>query len=251
MFYQRAAEQGNSDAKEALGKMYRDGKGVPKSMNKAVAFWEQAAKEGHINAMSILGDLLVVGGYPDAPIPKDLPRGLALLRTAMEKGSPDAAYCLAQCYFHGLTGTVDYKEAQRLYEKAAKIGLPIAKEFAKLTEVFHYLDTGNFMTRSSNVINTAFQVSVIFSMLAGKSQRLSLIEGVAAAFSTVHPDYGMLFRTAMCKIFDTPDKIVSASKADFKRAAHITLNSLLKFAAHQAAKRGEDIRIDMYEKLLP
>jgi tetratricopeptide (TPR) repeat protein len=249
-FFQRAAERGNPDAKEILAEMYRDGQGVPLNLERAIALWEQASRDGHLTAMHLLGNLLISGNpllicgkQPYPPIPKDIPRGIALLQTATEKGNPYSAFSLAQYYIRGITGAVDYKEAQRLFEIAAKAGVQIAGENAKLAEVFYFLEleVANFMNRTSNVINTAFQVGTIFSLLSGKPQNFSMVDGIAAAFSTVRPEYGMAFKTFIYTEFDTPAKIISASEADFERVVSDAFIAIWDIDYNRAIARGENL----------
>ena len=53
-WYLKAAEQGNVDAQERLGRMYSSGYGVAKSHEKSAEWYRKAAEQGSVHAQSIL-----------------------------------------------------------------------------------------------------------------------------------------------------------------------------------------------------
>lgn len=53
--YTQAAEQGHADSQACLGQAYTMGRGVPRDLEKALWWNEQAAKQGHVVAATSLG----------------------------------------------------------------------------------------------------------------------------------------------------------------------------------------------------
>ncbi|MBQ5538953.1 MAG: sel1 repeat family protein, partial [Bacteroidales bacterium] len=56
-WWQKAAEQGRSDAQYNLGVMYKNGEGVPKNINKAKEWYSKAAEQGYEDAKEALKEL--------------------------------------------------------------------------------------------------------------------------------------------------------------------------------------------------
>jgi TPR repeat protein len=55
--YRKAAEQGDADAQNSLGKCYQNGIGVTKDLKKAADWFRKAAKQGDTEAQRTLQDL--------------------------------------------------------------------------------------------------------------------------------------------------------------------------------------------------
>jgi tetratricopeptide (TPR) repeat protein len=208
--FQSAAEQGSARANAILAQMYFFGTGCSKNIGKAVNCWEQAVKLGDLAAMSIFGSFLVEGGDAKIYIPKCVKRGVGLLQTAIEKGRPDAAVFLARHYFVGDNIVQNYDEAERLFERAAKTGIPRAMDLAKLVRVFRYLKTYNYNTGSTNDISKAFHRERLFLEELKAPLILCWIAGAIAAFNTVDTKYGGTFLKALGS---TPDRIISTLEA--------------------------------------
>lgn len=61
--YEQAAAQGHADALFNLGAVYEHGaEGVPKDVKKAVKWYEQAAARGHSGAVSRLANIKLAQG---------------------------------------------------------------------------------------------------------------------------------------------------------------------------------------------
>jgi TPR repeat protein len=56
-WWQKAAEQGQAEAQEHLGRMYASGKGVEKNAVQAVCWWQKAAVQGITSAQASLGTM--------------------------------------------------------------------------------------------------------------------------------------------------------------------------------------------------
>jgi TPR repeat protein len=92
-YYQRAidlwmplAEAGDPRAQEFIGILHEEGHGVPKDIDKAIAWYERAAESGDMAAEYNLGRIYVEGTL----VEQDLERGRELLRRAAEQGDKDA-----------------------------------------------------------------------------------------------------------------------------------------------------------------
>lgn len=77
-YFEIAAKQGSVTALTNLGNIYITGKGVEKDDKKGIEYWEKAAAAGDQLAMTNLGILLVQGVVVD----KDVDKGLKLLKQA-------------------------------------------------------------------------------------------------------------------------------------------------------------------------
>jgi TPR repeat protein len=64
-WFRKAAEQGNVETQELLGRWYYQGRGVPKDYAQAAIWYRKAAEQGHAIAQLELGDLYGSGqGVP-------------------------------------------------------------------------------------------------------------------------------------------------------------------------------------------
>jgi hypothetical protein len=92
--YQIDAEKGDAEALVKIGEMYRDGKGVPQSYDKARKSWEAAAAPGEVGTLLWLAKKYRVGDGRALPI--DHPESLRLLRRAASQNDAEAQAELAQ-----------------------------------------------------------------------------------------------------------------------------------------------------------
>jgi hypothetical protein len=91
--YQIDAEKGDGEALRKIGEMYRDGKGVPQSYDKARKSWELAAAPGDVGTLLWLADKHRDGDGRALPI--NHPEGILLLRRAASQGDAGAQKKLA------------------------------------------------------------------------------------------------------------------------------------------------------------
>jgi TPR repeat protein len=140
-WFNLAAELGEPHAMFALGCMYYYERGVPKDGAKALDLFERAAKLEEPRAKAMLGQLLLIGGDSTITIPKDVERGIALLRSAAEAGETEVVFPLAMKYIIGDDGIEqNYAEAQHFFEIAAATGNVEARCWAKLSETLRCME---------------------------------------------------------------------------------------------------------------
>jgi len=91
--YQRAidlwlplAEAGDPRAQEFIGILHEEGHGVPKDIDKALAWYERAAESGDMAAQYNLGRIYLDGKL----VAQDVERGHAWLQRAADQGDSDA-----------------------------------------------------------------------------------------------------------------------------------------------------------------
>lgn len=62
-YWKPLAEAGDCDAQAQLGRLYFEGKGVPRDYEQAIAWWRKAANQGQQKAQIALGDLYYQGEH--------------------------------------------------------------------------------------------------------------------------------------------------------------------------------------------
>lgn len=122
-WYLKAAEQGDADAQCNLGFMYELGDGVEQSYEKAVEWYLKAAEQGLARAQYDLGDMYKFG----RGVKQSDEKVLEWYLKAAEQGDADAQYDLGAMYYYGTdygTGVEQsYEKAAEWYLKAAEQGL--------------------------------------------------------------------------------------------------------------------------------
>ena len=118
------ATAGDVQSSYLLGKAYRQGQGVEKSIPEAFRWFGRAAEKGLPRAQYELAKLYEEG----VGIKKNMPRAVEWYRLAAKLGRlPEAQFALGMLYFNGRGVQQDYSEAFSWYEKAAKQGHPVAQ----------------------------------------------------------------------------------------------------------------------------
>ena len=118
-WYEKAAEQGHTEAQHAVGWLYENGKGVERNYEKAVYWYQKAAEQGLARSMYGIGNCYYNGK-------KDYKKAFYWYQKAAEHGLQEALYFLAVCYEYGL-GT-DWITALKWYVQAAEQGNELAKK---------------------------------------------------------------------------------------------------------------------------
>lgn len=97
VWFQKAANRKDTTAMRYLGRMYGRGQGVTPDIKKAFYWVEQVAKTGHPAAQSLLGLLY----YEGQGTQKDLKKAFQWSEKAAKQGDPNAQYLLGQQYAFG------------------------------------------------------------------------------------------------------------------------------------------------------
>ncbi len=119
------ADKRNAEAETWLGVLYEEGLAVGKDEQMAHSLMRKAAAQDYPEAICFLGERYVSGWHGT---PHDVDQGLALMRTASEKGDVKCQYELGDFYRSGLFGVrVDLAEAARWYQKSADAGYVLAE----------------------------------------------------------------------------------------------------------------------------
>jgi len=120
--YEKAAAAGNAQAMRELGKLYRDGRGVPRDYDVARQWYEKAAAAGDSLAMCELGYF-----YKSARgVPRDYDVARQWYEKAAAAGNAQAVYELGVFYENGLGVPQDYDQARQRFEKAAAAKFSLA-----------------------------------------------------------------------------------------------------------------------------
>lgn len=131
-FLERAAEEGNADAKALLGKMYVMGRGVGQDVEKGLEYLEDAAERGSSYAMSELGMLYVEGRHG---VEKAADKGLALIHRSIESGKYYGYLAMARLHAAGESVELSIEKAIEYIKQAGERGYKYAmEEIEKLKE---------------------------------------------------------------------------------------------------------------------
>jgi TPR repeat protein len=123
-----AADQGNAQGQNFLGRFYQTGRGgLTKDDAEAVRFYKLAADQGNPAGQTNLGIAYIsgLGG-----LPKDEREAVRLFKLSADQGSSLGQASLGLAYHQGIGGLPhDDREAARLYKLAADQGNVAAQEF--------------------------------------------------------------------------------------------------------------------------
>lgn len=118
--FRPAAERGNRQAQFYLGKMYEEGKGVPKNIATAVQWYQKSATQGRDAAQYHLGELYAQG----LGVAKDTRQAEKWLLRAANQGSLYTAYGLAEIYAQGKLLPQNYRKAEKWLDRYGELGGP-------------------------------------------------------------------------------------------------------------------------------
>ncbi len=116
-----AADAGNSTALNIMGAAFEDGRGVEKDVQRAVEYFERAAKAGEVRARYNLGSLFAFGS---GDIPADRKRATTEFRLAAAAGYAPALTALGQ--LQERADPPNHEAAADWYEKAHEKGDVVA-----------------------------------------------------------------------------------------------------------------------------
>jgi hypothetical protein len=130
--YQIDAEKGDGEALRKIGEMYRDGKGVPQSYDKARDSWIKAAAPGDIGTLLWLADKYRSGDGRALQVSH--PEAIRLLRRAASQGDAAAQAKLARqllTYVGEYQMKLDFDEVLSARQKEELLSLPKIAELLK------------------------------------------------------------------------------------------------------------------------
>lgn len=131
--YQIDAEKGDGEALRKIGEMYRDGKGVPQSYDKARESWIKAAAPGDIGTLLWLADKYRTGDGRALQVSH--PEAVRLLRRAASQGDDAAQAKLARqllTYVGEYQMKLDFDEVLSARQKEELLSLPKIAELLKI-----------------------------------------------------------------------------------------------------------------------
>lgn len=126
-WYQKAADQGNADAQNALGLAFKSAK----DDIKAIEWFRKAADQGHADAQLNLGRAYFSGVevVPEdkdedvfVVVPKDVNKAIEWWRKAADQGFAEAQMALGRAYRRGNGVPLDIDKATEWFRKAADQG---------------------------------------------------------------------------------------------------------------------------------
>ncbi|PCI99496.1 MAG: hypothetical protein COB14_06365 [Alphaproteobacteria bacterium] len=123
LWFEEAANNGIANAKYNLGVLHHQGLGVTQSIKRAMTLYEEAAELGHPEAQYNLG-IAHIEGIGVSYNPK---RAAYFFQMAANKDVTEAAYNLGLIYENGLLGETRPEDALLWYKAAADQGSPEAQ----------------------------------------------------------------------------------------------------------------------------
>lgn len=118
IYYSQAAEQGYAPAQQNLGKLYRMGRGVDQSDQKAFEWFLKAAEQGDIHAQSDLGGMYYLG----RGVAQSYEKAYEWTLKAAEQGDKYAQFNIGLIYEMGRGVERSVDKAIKWYQKAADQG---------------------------------------------------------------------------------------------------------------------------------
>jgi hypothetical protein len=140
---QKAADAGDAVAMNNLGLLYEKGLGVAQDYAQAREWFQKAANAGNAEAKQALSRLPSTSSPIPTPSPsgaellaearhylgaKDYAQALPILQKAADAGNAEAMNALGWLYETGRGVTQDYAEAREWFQKAADAGNAEAKQ---------------------------------------------------------------------------------------------------------------------------
>lgn len=124
MWYQRAAAQGQVQAKYNLGVMYENGEGTSPDMTRAFKWYLSAAQDGDVLAQFNAANMLAKG----MGVARNEFEATRWYQRAAQQGDPDAAFNVANRYAKGLGIQQSAFDAYKWYQIATQRGVKDARD---------------------------------------------------------------------------------------------------------------------------
>lgn len=118
VYFQKAADEGISQAEYNLALMYEYGLGVKQDLDKTAALYRRAAEKNYPEAMYNLGLMYAYGrGFP-----QDFQRARALFDAAARMNHAPSIYYVGVYKTYGYGCDINYEQAVNWFELAASMG---------------------------------------------------------------------------------------------------------------------------------
>ncbi len=117
--YKRALSGGEWRAYSAIGRIYAEGRIVPKDERYAVSCWEKGVERGSDSCRYQLGRAYL-DSLPEAGLEKNPEKGYELLEEAYDNGYALGAFELGKCCFKGTGANQDYRKAREYLEHVTR-----------------------------------------------------------------------------------------------------------------------------------
>ncbi|MDH4062089.1 MAG: sel1 repeat family protein [Aquincola sp.] len=125
------AQAGDARAQTDLATLYYHGQGVPESDAQAVVWYDRAARQGHLPAQYLLGNMYA-SGHATVPAGHDAMQVAAQWYfEAARKGHADAQYALGVLFLTGSGVVQNNVEARKWFARAAKQGHADARSYLR------------------------------------------------------------------------------------------------------------------------
>ncbi|MCP4184035.1 MAG: sel1 repeat family protein [Hyphomicrobiales bacterium] len=115
---------GNRNGQFNCASLLNEGKGIAKDEKKAVEWYAQAAKAGHIEATNLYAEALIQGKH----IERDLVKAVQYFQHTAAIGDAKGLYSLAIAFENGIGIEKDQEKAHAYFNLAAALGYPLAGE---------------------------------------------------------------------------------------------------------------------------
>ena len=133
----KQAEAGDAASQVSLGRMYSNGRGVPRDASQGAMWLGKAADQGHPHAQYLLGVLYGEG----SSVPKDERKSLSWFSKAATQGNVSAQVFLGAIYANGKSGVTRNPVTAYIWWSAAAVGATAANDAEMAVLVTKQRDT--------------------------------------------------------------------------------------------------------------
>ncbi len=130
-WFNRAISHGSIDALYQLALLYRDGRGVPRDINRSIELFEDASRRGHPRAAYELARLYDAGTF----VMKDREKACSWYLSGADSGNTNCIYQAARCFEKGMGTDADFARAIRMY--ADFVVSTMSQMFVSASETLH------------------------------------------------------------------------------------------------------------------
>ena len=132
VWFNRAAEQKNSEAMYCLATLYFHGEGVSLDLGEAYKWYLMGSEQGNAKSQFNLGNMFYRGQH----VGVSFPEAFKYYMLAAKQNLTQSVFMVGSMYFSGKGVDVDYVKAIEYFEKASEQGFHIAQ--FKLGNMFYY-----------------------------------------------------------------------------------------------------------------